>query len=333
MTDLETPSRNTPPASFSSRPPTDFKIFIGVNGIRAGWRLLAGLAIFFTLFSGFSSVAFYVPWLRSLIGTLTPQGILSGETAIFVLYLISAGLMSAIEGRHLRDYGMGIEGAFGRNFWICAVAGFASISVLLFALRIAGGYHSSGLALHGGPIWRFGALWLIAFLAVAFLEENGFRGYVVFTLTTGIGFWPAAILLSIVFGATHLGNTGESLVGALAVACMGFFFCILLRKTGNLWAPMGFHMAWDWGETFFYGVPDSGLPASGHLYSAAFAGPVWLTGGSVGPEASFFCLILIAILCVAASFVPGAKYPNPEAIPDPRRRLKPAASLFSPSVN
>lgn len=333
MTDLETPPTNTPPADFSPRHSAEFKIFIGANGIRAGWRLLAGLAIFFTLFSAFSSFAFHIPWLRSLVGTLTPQGILSGEIAIFALYLIAAGLMSAIEGRHFRDYGMGIKGAFGRNFWICAVAGFASISLLLFALRIAGVYHAGGLALHGSALWRFGTLWLITFLAVAFLEENGFRGYVVFTLTTGIGFWPAAILLSIVFGATHLSNTGESYVGALAVAAMGFFFCILLRKTGNLWAPMGFHMAWDWGETFFYGVPDSGLPASGHLYSATFAGPVWLTGGSVGPEASWFCLILIALLCVGASFIPGAKYPNPEAIPDPRRRLEPAASLFSPSAN
>ena len=326
MTDFETLPKNKPPQTL---PSAELKIFIGPNGIRAGWRLLVGLAIFFFLFFCFGTIASLIPWLASALDTLTPQGILIGEAVSFAVYLIAAGLMSRIEGRHFRDYGMGLDGAFGRSFWICAAAGVASISLLLLALRVAGVYHPGGLVLHGAAVWRFAVLWLIVFLAVAFFEENGFRGYVLFTLTTGIGFWPAIILLSIVFGATHLSNMGESYVGVLAVGGMGFFFCILLRKTGNLWAAIGFHFAWDWAETFFYGVPDSGLPATGHLYSATFAGPAWLTGGSAGPEASLFCLILIVILCVAASFLPGPRYPNPEAIPNPRHKRDPLPSLFS----
>lgn len=328
MADFETPPSSIPPQRSA-----ELKILIGPNGVRAGWRLLVGLAFFFVLLAGIGAIAVLIPQLQSVMSSLTSQGILSTEIMSLVSYLIVAGLLSLIEGRHFRDYGMGLDGAFGLNFWICAAAGFVSISLLLFALRIAGVYHAGGLALHGGAIWKYAALWLIAFLALAFFEENAFRGYALFTLTTGVGFWPAAVLLSIVFGATHLSNTGESYVGALAAGGIGFFFCILLRKTGNLWAAIGFHFAWDWGETFFYGVPDSGLPASGHLYSATLAGPVWLTGGSVGPEASWFCMILIAILCVAASFLPGAKYPNPEAIPDPRRKIEPPMSLFSASPN
>jgi len=50
--------------------------------------------------------------------------------------------------------------------------------------------------------------------------------------------------------------------------------------------PIGFHAAWNWGETFFYGVPESGFPPKGHLFNPTFAGPVWLTGGSAGPEGS-----------------------------------------------
>ena len=326
MSDFETPPDSKAP---QTSPSIELKIFIGPNGIRAGWRLLVGLAIFFFLFFCFGMIAPLVPWLASVLAALTPQGLLVSEAVVFVLYLIAAGLMSRIEGRHFRDYGMGIDGAFGLNFWLWAAVGFASISLLLLALRIAGVYHPGGVALHGAAVWRFAALWMIAFLAVALLEESGFRGYVLFTLTTGIGFWPAAILLCIVFGATHLSNMGETYVGVLSVGGMGLFFCILLRKTGNLWAAIGFHFAWDWAETFFYGVPDSGLPATGHLYSAAFAGPTWLTGSSAGPEASLFCLILIVILCVTASFLPGPKYPNPEAIPDPRRKRDPLPSLFS----
>ena len=75
--------------------------------------------------------------------------------------------------------------------------------------------------------------------------------------------------------------------------------------------PIGFHAAWDWGETFFYGVPDSGEVAPGHLFSASLTGPNWLSGGSVGPEASWLCLLLI--VCLFLVFAVGARevrYPD-----------------------
>jgi len=62
---------------------------------------------------------------------------------------------------------------------------------------------------------------------------------------------------------------------------------------------VGFHAGWDWGQTFFYGVPDSGLKPYHNLLNSAFHGPAWLTGGSVGPEASVFTptvLLIVAIL-------------------------------------
>jgi CAAX protease family protein len=59
-------------------------------------------------------------------------------------------------------------------------------------------------------------------------------------------------------------------------------------------------MAWDWGQTFFYGVPDSGIPSSEHLLTPSFHGSTWWTGGTVGPEASFLTplVLLLVALCV-----------------------------------
>ncbi|MGA7461970.1 MAG: CPBP family intramembrane glutamate endopeptidase, partial [Candidatus Korobacteraceae bacterium] len=94
-------------------------------------------------------------------------------------------------------------------------------------------------------------------------------------------------------------------------------------RTGDLWMPLGIHSAWAWCEVYFYGVPDSGYPANGHLFNASFHGNLLLTGGGFGPEASIFTLALLAIWGVIFSvWLRGAKYPNPEAIPDPRRRNK-----------
>ena len=308
----------------------------GPNGLRAGWRILIAFLILY--YGGGIVVNFVIQRLTgnpalALFTAFTARGLLLFEVVSFAVYLVTVFIMMGIEGRRFRDYGLGLLGAFAGKFWIGAAVGFGSISLLLGALKVFGVFHLGPEALHGTLLWKDAGWWGLTFLLVGFREECVSRGYFLFTLATGIGFWPAAIGTSLVFGWLHLGNTGESYVGALAAAGIGFFFCILLRKTGNLWAAIGFHAAWDWGETFFYGVPDSGFSAQGHLFSATFAGPVWLTGGSVGPEGSWLCLFLIILLCIAAAFLPGKKFPDPDAIPDPRHRHHESAPMLFPDAS
>jgi hypothetical protein len=79
--------------------------------------------------------------------------------------------------------------------------------------------------------------------------------------------------------------------------------------------PLGIHSAWAWGELYFYGVPDSGYPANGHLFSASFHGSLFMAGGGFGPEASIFNLVLLAIWGVIFSvWLRGVRYPNPAAL-------------------
>jgi hypothetical protein len=70
-----------------------------------------------------------------------------------------------------------------------------------------------------------------------------------------------------------------------------------------LWFAVGFHAAWDWGETFFYSVPDSGTIFPGHLLKSSFHGPPWLTGGMVGPEGSLLCFVVMAVVWVGFASV------------------------------
>jgi len=72
---------------------------------------------------------------------------------------------------------------------------------------------------------------------------------------------------------------------------------------------------------FFYGVPSGGFVGNPHFLSASLHGPTLLTGGTFGPEGSLPNLILLTIWAVGFSlWLRGVKYPNPEAISDPRRR-------------
>ena len=92
-------------------------------------------------------------------------------------------------------------------------------------------------------------------------------------------------------------------MGALSVFVIGMFFCLTLRRTGNLWFAVGLHASFDWGETFLFSVPNSGIVASGHLLNSSFHGPVWLTGGTVGPEGSVMAFVVVALAAVIFSRV------------------------------
>jgi membrane protease YdiL (CAAX protease family) len=166
-------------------------------------------------------------------------------------------------------------------------------------MRAAGVFRVESVGLHGAAALKYAILWGVVFVAVAFFEEFGFRGYVVFTLSTGVGFWPAAMASSLAFGYVHHGNEGETWLGAFNAGLVGLLFCLMLRRTGDLWLPIGFHAAWDWGESYFYGVPDSGTLVAGHFMNVSFTGPQWLTGGTVGPEGSWLCTLLLVVLGLA----------------------------------
>jgi uncharacterized protein len=156
---------------------------------------------------------------------------------------------------------------------------------------------------HGSAILASAGAWTLAMLCVGLSEEFTFRGYMQYTLTTGMGFWPAAVLFSVLFGAAHMGNSGENIFGELSVVLFGLLFCLFLSRKGNLWWAVGFHMGYDWGQTFFYGMPDSGLLPTGNLFQCTFNGPRWLTGGTVGPESSIFTPIALGIVAILFSLV------------------------------
>lgn len=305
--------------------------FMGPNGIRAGWRLLIFLVIVAALVAGLTLITLAVNHGKPPKAQLTPMSALLSEALLFFIVLFASWVMSKMERRRIADYGLPLRGAFGGKFWLGAVIGFASITALLAAMKLAGVFSFGEISLHGASVVKYGTAWGAAFLFVGFFEEFTFRGYPLFTLTSGMAFWPAAILLSACFGLVHRSNSGESWVGVFTAGAIGFFFCLVVRRTGDLWLPIGFHAAWDWGESYFYGVPDSGNVSPGHLFNAHFSGPTWLTGGTVGPEGSWLCVALIVILLAIFAFLlRDAKYPDPEALA-PRRHKEEPPTLFPAS--
>jgi uncharacterized protein len=224
---------------------------------------------------------------------------------------LATWVVSRMEKRPLADYGIPVRLALGKRFWEGTVWGFVMLSAVLLILNASGHFRIDSAALAGKAALRSALGWSGVFLGVALGEELSFRGYLLFIASRRIRFWPAALLLSVAFGAAHLGNHGENVLGILQVVAIGLLFCLMIRRTGTLWFAIGFHAAWDWAQTFFYGTPDSGLLASGRLLNSSVQGPTWLTGGVAGPEGSIFAFAII-LACAALVHLrfPRAIYPD-----------------------
>ena len=274
-------------------PPRRNPVFFREQGLRSGWRLLIYILLvgIFVFLIGFAARKF-VPPTR---GIPPPSAALVQELLGFAVVFGCALIMSRIERRSPGDYGLPIAEAFGRKFWLGMFLGVVEISVLIGLISAFGGYSFGSIALSSKGILGWGLLHLVLFTAVGFFEEFMFRGYTQFTLADGIGFWPAALILSLGFGAVHLGNPGEGPVGAASVALVGIFFAFTLRRTGNLWYAVGLHASFDWGETYLFSVPNSGTFMEGHLSNSILHGAKWLTGGTVGPEGSVFCFLTMSL--------------------------------------
>jgi membrane protease YdiL (CAAX protease family) len=299
---LATPGDSVAGANRST--PVVHSIFLGPDGLlRSGWRFLIYLVAFFVLLL---LMSFAVRAALHLKPHQTPPVwvFLLGEVQSLVAAVVPALIFARYERRSFGAYGLPRQGAFGRQFWFGLVWGIVAISLLIAVMRGIGIFDFGTLALHGGRLLKFAVFWGVLFVTVGLFEEFVTRGYTQFTLGHGIGFWPAAILLSCTFGALHfpqeyaLGDKWGAWAGALAAACIGLFFCFTLRRTGTLWFAVGMHASWDWGESFLYSVPDSGTQTPGHLLSSSFHGKVWLTGGPVGPEGSVLVFVLIVLMWV-----------------------------------
>jgi membrane protease YdiL (CAAX protease family) len=280
-------------------------IFHGPNGLRAGWRLLIFTALVVTLLASFVLIrsggvqAFKEAQKLAATITVTPLLMIKAEAIAFLLLCVATLIMTKIEHRKFREYGLPFRQALRKDFWVGALSGFLAISGTLLTMFLLHGFRITGLALHGTAILSSVIAWGVAFLLVGLFEEFLNRGYAQYTLTSGIGFWPAAFVMSGLFAFGHAFNPNETGVGVVATGLFGLLLCLFLQRTGNLWCAIGFHTAYDWGQTL-YGVPDSGMLPYHNVFTSTFSGPRWLTGGIVGPEASV--LTPIALLLVALIF-------------------------------
>jgi uncharacterized protein len=136
-------------------------------------------------------------------------------------------------------------------------------------------------------------------------EEIVFRGAVYRLLEDGFGTLIAVLASGALFGFLHLGNHGATIESSIAIAIeAGILLAAAYVLTRSLWLPIGLHFGWNFAEGGIFGAAVSGVSSKG-LIAVPLSGPVYLTGGPFGPEASVAAVgvgvvVAIVMLVLAA---------------------------------
>jgi hypothetical protein len=199
------------------------------------------------------------------------------------------------------DAGPGELGA-GFALGICL---FSAVMLLLWGLGVFRPVGLGSVAVVGGAL-------LLSILG-ATLEEILFRGLLFRLSETLIGTWGALAFTALFFGAAHAFNKGATIGSTVAIALeAGVLLGAAYAATGRLWLPIGLHIGWNFAEGGLYGMSVSGGSARPSLIHGTLQGPMFLTGGAFGPEAS---LVAVVVCLVPAAFL--------LALATRRRRTKP----------
>ncbi len=205
-------------------------IFMGGQGLRAGWSVAIFLALFMLFAYGLGTAASYFlkHVLHTRLGSASAASAIFGEGIAVVCLLAAGAIVALIEHRRVIDYNLTGPRRL-LHFMSGLAAGFAALSALVWTMALGGWLHFGPVALTGSLIFKFAALWAVGFLLVGFMEEGSFRCYLQFTLTRGINFWWALALVGAMCLDLVLRTKGQGVWGVYAFALLGLLPCLWLH--------------------------------------------------------------------------------------------------------
>jgi hypothetical protein len=249
-------------------------IFIGSQGLRAGWSVVVFFVLLRYLTEGIGTVLFSAHLIGGSADDFSPVPVFFGEAGGLLALLIAIAIVGLLEGRWIPAYNL-TGPRRPQHFFFGLAAGFLALSALVGVLAAGGWLHFGPVALSGTAILRFGLLWGCIFLIGACFEEGMCRCFLLFTLTRGINYWwalGACAYLCARLAMKH--QLGGDAWGVYAAILIGLIPCFILHQKA---APRSGFWCAAWVTSAYFGymhVSNPGETGIG-IFAAAFIGFVF----------------------------------------------------------
>lgn len=257
-------------------------IFMGDQGLRAGWSVLMFVALLIALMAAVGKILVRAHLLSPKLEFTATQSFFR-EMVMFLAMLGAAAIVGWFERRRILDYNLRGSHRPG-HFFFGVAAGFLALSALIGAMAAGGWVRFGPVALSGAEIVRYAALWGCMFLVVGCVEEGIFRCYLQFTLTRGINFWWALGIVAASCADLAIRAKGHGPWGVYLIALLGVVPCFILHE--RKLAQSGFwQAAWATSTVFGFMHTANGGENWIGIFSAAAIGfvfcvSIWATGSA-----------------------------------------------------
>ena len=260
--------------------------------LKAGWRIVAFLAIFYAL------ALPMIFGLRAVIGF--------SKSSPWVIVIIAASAIPAvyiarrwIDGKRFASLGLepGKRSATG------AVFGFLLSGVMAGIVFVAMATLGFVDNVHIAPVDAAAARVLVGsvllMMLVGFWEELVFRGYILQNMAEGMGMKVAVLVSCLLYGLIHAANPNAGILSTAIIVLFGYLRIYGYLITGQLWLSFGMHAGWNFFQATVFGYAASGHAEDWTLFTHDSAAASWLSGGAFGPEASVLTVPVVVLALFA----------------------------------
>ena len=187
-----------------------------------------------------------------------------------------------------------VRPGWGGEFALGAALGWAGVVACVLPAALVGGLVIT--AFTNEHQFFVAVLDLVALAAGTLAIEVAFRGYPFLRLVEAMGAGLGTFFMAVVYAIwrTHGGPTTTASV--LVSFFLGWALALAVLRTRALWVGWGFQFAWIATMSMLFGLPISGSMNYSPIIVTNAKGPLWITGGSQGPEGSAFAVLVSFLL-------------------------------------
>lgn len=206
--------------------------------------------------------------------------------------IVTLAFMYVMKRESLRVFG-GSVGKIARSFLVGLLIGLTLNAGISVAVGLSGSvaYTFNGMS----PL-------LLAILPFVFIqcssEEIADRGFVPAFLEERHSRAVIALVSGGLFALGHISNLlyfGFNAVFCVNVVLFGVLLYLLTQLFDNFWVAPGCHMAWNYSQTYLFGLPNSGYSVPFAVLRGDNAQTGFFYDATYGNEGSLFALMVIMV--------------------------------------
>lgn len=239
-----------------------------------------------------------------LVASRAAGGLTSGDLEeplyrILLLFLLIVGywIMSRLGQRRMdpaKATALIPRAGWSGEFALGAALGWAGVVACVLPAALIGGLVIT--AFTNAHQFFIAILDLIALAAGTLATEIAFRGYPFLRLVEAMGPPLGAFFMAVVYAIWRTHAAPTTTASVLVSFFLGLILAHAVLRTRALWVGWGFHFAWIATMSMLFGLPISGSMNYSPIFVTNVVGPVWITGGSQGPEGSAFAVLVSFLL-------------------------------------